>query len=51
MLRMLCEPNAGTSQSTFASRNSDSFSKFASDCHFCVKTGTGQSFCAAITVS
>ena len=51
MLRTLCDPNAGISQSTFASRNSASFSKFASDCHFFVNTGTGQWFCAAITVS
>ena len=51
MLRMLWLPNAGTSQSMFARRNSESLSKFASLSHFRVNTGTGQSFCAAITVS
>jgi hypothetical protein len=48
---MLCDPNAGTSHALFANRNSVSFSKLASDCHFFVNTGTGQAFCAAITVS
>ena len=51
MLRTLWLPNAGISQSTFASRNSESLSKFASDSHLRVNTGTGQSFWAATTVS
>ena len=50
-LRRLCEPNAGTSHSTFSKRKVLHRSKAASLSHLRCHTGTGQPSWAAFTVS